>query len=447
MQKCNQLVYMHKFLMIPRYSRDEMSRIWTDENRYKIWLEIEILALEAMARLELIPKDIPRIVRNKANFNPARINTLEKDLKHDVIAFLTCVAEYVGPEARYIHKGMTSSDILDTSLSVQLTQAADILLKDVDRLLSILKYRAFEFKDTIQVGRTHGIHGEPITFGFKLAVWYEEMKRNRARLVEAKDNIAVGKLSGAVGTFVHLGPEVEEYVCKKLDLKPAPISTQIVQRDRHAHFFSTLAIIGSTIDKMATEVRHLQRTEVYEAEEFFSKDQKGSSAMPHKRNPVLSENVSGLARLLRGYAISAMENVPLWHERDISHSSVERVIAPDATITLDFMLNRISGVIEKLIVYPKNMKQNLDKMKGLVFSQRVLLALTDKGCSREEAYRLVQKSAMKVWKEGADFLTELKDDVRIARFLKPADLKALFDINFYLRNVDTIFERVFGKAE
>jgi adenylosuccinate lyase len=370
---------------------------------------------------------------------------LEKELKHDVIAFLTSVAEFVGPDARYLHRGLTSSDVLDTALAVQLMQASDLLIKDIDKLLSILKFRAYEFKHTLQMGRSHGIHGEPITFGLKLALWYEEMQRNRKRLWEAREQIAVGKLSGAMGNFTQLEPFVEAYVCRKLKLKADPISTQIIQRDRHAHYFSILAVIAASLEKIATEIRHLQRTEVYEAEEYFAPGQKGSSAMPHKRNPVLSENVTGLARLLRGYAVSSLENVALWHERDISHSSVERVIGPDATIILDFMLVRMSGVIEKLVVYPENMLKNLNQMNGLFFSQRILLALTDKGCSREEAYRLVQKHAMQVWEEKADFLTELKTDARISRFLTPTDLEGLCDLNVYVRHVDTIFERVFGK--
>ncbi len=429
--------------MIPRYTRKEMAQIWEPSNRYKIWLEIELLAVEAWAQLGQVPKEATKALRAKAQFNIERIDTLEKELKHDVIAFLTCVSEYVGPESRYIHKGMTSSDVLDTALAVQLVQCTDLLLKDTDQLLSILKLRAYEFKDTICIGRSHGIHGEPITFGLKLALWYDEMRRNRDRLLEAKKQIAVGKISGAMGNFTHLEPEIEKYVCDKLGLQPERISTQIIQRDRHAHYFSILAIVGATLDQIATEVRHLQRTEVYEVEEFFSKGQKGSSAMPHKRNPVLSENVSGLSRLLRGYAVSALENVALWHERDISHSSVERVIGPDATIALDFMLTRMGGMIQNLLVYPKNMKKNLDQMRGLVYSQRVLLALTEKGASREDSYKLVQQNAMKVWEQEAFFLDELKKDPAIARFLSGSEIEALFDERYYLRHVDTIFKRVF----
>lgn len=430
--------------MIPRYSRKEMTQIWEPENKFKIWLEIELLALEAMAEKGLVPSNVVKKVRSKANFNIDRIDTLEKELKHDVIAFLTCVAEYVGPEARFLHRGMTSSDVLDTSLAVQLRQASQILLQGLDRLLSILRLRAHEHKNTIMMGRSHGVHGEPITFGLKLALWYDATKRNRVRLKEAMETISVGKISGAMGNFVHLDPSVEAAVCKKLELKPDPISTQIIQRDRHAHFFSTLAIIGSTLDQITTEIRHLQRSEVYEVEEYFSSGQKGSSAMPHKRNPVLSENVSGLARLLRGYAVSSLENVALWHERDISHSSVERVIAPDATITLDFMINRVSGIIEKLVVYPKQMKANINKTHGLFFSQQVLLALTDKGCVRDDAYRMVQRNAMKVWDKGIDFLDELKKDADIIRHLSLKELEALFDMKVYTRNVDLIFKRVFN---
>ncbi len=432
--------------MIPRYTRREMAKIWEPENRFKIWLEIELLALEAWASLGQVPKEAVKAARTKASFNIDRIDTLEKELKHDVIAFLTSVSEVVGPEARFLHKGMTSSDVLDTCLAVQFCQAADILLKDIDQILSILKLRAFEFKDVPCMGRSHGIHGEPLTFGLKLALWYEEMKRNRIRLIAAREDIAVGKISGAMGTFAHLEPEVEVYVCEKLGLKPDPISTQIIQRDRHAHYFNTLAVIGATLEKIAVEIRHLQRTEVYEAEEYFSAGQKGSSAMPHKRNPILSENVTGLARLLRGYATSALENVALWHERDISHSSVERVIGPDATIALDFMLGRMTNVIQQLVVYPENMKKNLNKLGGIFFSQRVLLALTEKGVSREDSYRLVQQNAMKVWEKGADFFTELKNDPAVTRHLPVAQLEPLFDMSYYLRHVDTIFKRVFGEG-
>ena len=429
--------------MIPRYTRSMMSQIWEPENRFTIWLEIEILALEALVNKGEMSRDVVRSIRTKAKFNIERIETLEKELKHDVIAFLTCVAEFVGPDSRFIHKGLTSSDILDTAFAVQLKQAGDLLIQDIDSLMSISKLRAYEFKDTVMVGRSHGIHGEPVTFGLKLALWYEEMKRNRERLLAASTDVAVGKLSGAMGTFAHNDPFIEKYVCEKLGLKPDPISTQVVQRDRHAHFFQTLSLVGASLDKIATEIRHLQRTEVYEVEEYFSPGQKGSSAMPHKRNPVLSENISGLSRLLRGYALSAIENVALWHERDISHSSVERVIGPDATIVLDFMLDRSCGIISKLLVYPENMKTNLGEMKGLIYSQRVLLALIDAGMSREDAYKVVQKSAMKVWEQDADFLSELKKDDKISRYLNAQDLNPLFDVKYYLRHVDTLFKRIF----
>ncbi len=429
--------------MIPRYSRPEMTRIWEPDNRYKIWLEIELLALEGWAKLGQVPPEIVRTVRARAKFNAERIDTLEKELKHDVIAFLTSVSEFVGPDARYLHKGMTSSDVLDTCLAVQLRQASEILLKDLDRILYVLKMRAHEFKDTVQIGRSHGIHAEPVTFGLKMALWYAEMKRNRDRLVAAMEDISVGKISGAVGTFAHIEPEVEAFVCEKLNLKPAPISTQIIQRDRHAYYFSVLAVIGSTVDKIATEIRHLQRTEVLEVEEYFSEGQKGSSAMPHKKNPVLSENLSGLARLLRGYVVPAMENVALWHERDISHSSVERIMAPDATVLLDFMLSRLAGLVETLVVYPRNMKKNLDRMKGLFFSQKVLLALTESGVSRDEAYRMVQRNAMKVWDEGIEFFEALKQDADVTRNLSIKEMEPLFDLQSYLRHVDTIFRRVF----
>jgi len=431
--------------MIPRYSRSQMAQIWEPEKKFKIWLEIELLALDAMAQLKIVPKEVVKAIRTKAQFNIERIDHIEKEVKHDVIAFLTCVGEYVGPEARYMHRGMTSSDVLDTCLGVQLLEASNILLEDIDKLLSVLKLRAFEFKDIPAIGRSHGIHGEPISFGLKLAIWYEEMKRNKSRLQQAKDHVAVGKISGAMGNFVHVEPEVEAYVCEKLGLKAAPVSSQIVQRDRHAYFFTTLAVIGSTLEKIATEIRHLQRTEVFEVEEFFSKGQKGSSAMPHKRNPILTENVTGLARLLRGYAVTAMENVPLWHERDISHSSAERIICPDATVTLDFMLHRMTGVIENLVIYPKNMEKNMNQMRGLVYSQRILLALTDKGVSRDEAYKLVQRNAMKVWEEDADFLMELKNDESVKRHLTPAELESMFEVKYYLRHVDTIYKRVFGE--
>ncbi|MBF0105448.1 MAG: adenylosuccinate lyase [Deltaproteobacteria bacterium] len=430
--------------MIERYSRKEMQKIWDPSNKFNIWMEIELSALEAWAELGTVPREVVKPCREKARFNINRIDEIEKEVKHDVIAFLTCLSEAIGPEARYLHKGMTSSDVLDTCLGCQLKQASEILMSDIDGLLAVLKKRAFEHKMTIRMGRSHGIHAEPVTFGLMLALYYEEFNRARTRLKQALEQIAVGKVSGAVGTFASVDPRVEAYVCAKLGLTPANISTQIIQRDRHAHYFSTLALIASSVEKLATEIRHLQRTEVYEAEEFFSKGQKGSSAMPHKRNPVLTENLSGLARVMRGYAMTAMENVPLWHERDISHSSAERIIAPDATVTLDFMLHRLTGVIDKLLVYPDNMMTNLNLHKGLYNSQRVLLALTDKGCAREDAYRMVQRNAMKVWEEQKDFQTELCADKEVLKYLGRDTIVSLFDLNYYTRHVDTIFKRVFG---
>ena len=384
--------------MIPRYTRKEMAQIWEPENRFRIWLEIETLACEAQAHLGVIPKEVVPVIREKGNFNIERIDAIEAEVKHDVIAFLTSVAEFVGPEARFIHQGMTSSDVLDTCLSVQLVQAADELLADLELILASIKERAFEHKDTVCMGRSHGIHAEPVTFGLKLATWYAEMDRNRTRLKNARENIATGAISGAVGTFANINPFVEEYVCEKMGLKPEPVSTQVIPRDRHAEYFCTLAIIASSMERIAIEIRHLQRTEVLEAEEQFTKGQKGSSAMPHKRNPILSENLTGQARYVRAQCIPALENVALWHERDISHSSVERYIGPDATVALDFSLRRLNGLIKNLVVYPQNMLKNLNQMKGLVFSQKILLDLTQSGVSRENAYRLVQKNAMKVWR-------------------------------------------------
>ena len=382
--------------------------------------------------------------KSKANFDIHRIDEIEKVVKHDVIAFLTSVADYIGDDSRFVHLGLTSSDVLDTSFAMLLSEASDLIIADIKRLMEAIKKRAFEHKDTPMIGRSHGIHAEPVTFGIKLALWYDEMRRNLRRMEAAKETVSYGKISGAVGTFANIDPKVEEYVCKKAGLKPAPCSTQIIQRDRHAEFFSTLAIIASSIEKFAVEIRHLQRTEVLEVEEFFSKGQKGSSAMPHKRNPVLSENLSGLARLLRGYAVSALENVPLWHERDISHSSVERVIGPDATILMDFMLTRCCGLIENLVVYPANMMKNLELMKGLVFSQRVLLELANAGASREKAYALVQRNAMKVWEEGKDFQTELLGDPEVRSYLSEEKIREAFDLGYHLKHVDTIFQRVFG---
>lgn len=429
--------------MIERYTRKDMAKIWEPENKFKKWLDIEVAACEAWAKLGDIPNNAVKNIRDKACFDIKRIDEIEAVVKHDVIAFLTSVAEFVGTDSRYIHKGMTSSDVLDTSLALLLKEAADLIILDIKNLMNVIRKKAFEHKDTVMIGRSHGIHAEPITFGLKMALWHEEMKRNLERMKTAKDIISYGKISGAVGTFANIPPFVEEYVCKKLGLKPAPVSTQIIQRDRHAEYFTTLAIIASSIEKFAVEIRHLQRTEVLEAEEPFTKGQKGSSAMPHKRNPVLSENLTGLARLVRGYANAAMENIPLWHERDISHSSVERVIAPDAAILVDFMLNRMTGLIKDLNVYPENMKKNLDKMKGLVHSQRVLLALTEKGVSREDAYKVVQRNAMKVWAKGMNFKTLLLKDKDVVQYLSKKEVSDLFDIAYHLKNVDYIFKRVF----
>lgn len=430
--------------MIPRYTRPEMAKIWEPENRFRIWLEIETLASEAQAELGVIPKEVIPVIREKGNFDIARIDAIEAEVKHDVIAFLTSVAEFVGPEARFIHQGMTSSDVLDTCLSVQLVQAADELLADLELVLASIKERAFEHKDTVCMGRSHGIHAEPVTFGLKLATWYAEMDRNRTRLKTARENIATGAISGAVGTFANINPYVEEYVCKKMGLKAEPVSTQVIPRDRHAEYFCVLAIIASSMERIAIEVRHLQRTEVLEAEEQFTKGQKGSSAMPHKRNPILSENLTGQARYIRAQCIPALENVALWHERDISHSSVERYIAPDVTVALDFSLRRLNGLIKNLVVYPDNMLKNLNQMKGLVFSQKILLDLTQSGVSREDAYRLVQKNAMKVWEEGKDFQTELLNDAEVMNALGETKIRESFDLSYHLKHVDTIFKRVFG---
>jgi adenylosuccinate lyase len=429
--------------MIERYSRPEMAQIWAAKNRFQIWLEIETLACEAQAELGVIPRDAVPVIRAKGDFDIARIDEIEAEVKHDVIAFLTSVSEYVGPEARFIHQGMTSSDVLDTCLSVQLVQAADELLADLDMVLESLKKRALEHKDTVCIGRSHGIHAEPVTFGLKLASFYAEMQRNRTRLAAARENIATGAISGAVGTFANIDPYVEEYVCAKMGLKPEPVSTQVIPRDRHAEYFCVLAIIASSMERIAIEVRHMQRTEVLEAEEFFSKGQKGSSAMPHKRNPILSENLTGQARYIRALCIPALENVALWHERDISHSSVERYIAPDATVALDFSLRRLNGLIRNLVVYPENMLRNLNQMKGLVFSQKILLDLTQVGVSREDSYRLVQRNAMKVWEQGKDFQTELLADQEVVGALGEAKIREAFDLNYHLKHVDTIFKRVF----
>ncbi|MDH3454471.1 MAG: adenylosuccinate lyase [Desulfuromonadales bacterium] len=432
--------------MIPRYTRPEMAQIWEPENRFRIWLEIETLACEKQAELGVIPAEAVKVIRAKGDFDIARIDVIEAEVKHDVIAFLTSVAEYVGPEARFIHQGMTSSDVLDTCFSVQLVQAADELLADLDMVLEATKARALEHKDTVCIGRSHGIHAEPVTFGLKLASWYAEMARNRKRLEAARESIATGAISGAVGTFANIDPAVEEYVCERLGLSPEPVSTQVIPRDRHAEFFCVLGITASSLERIAVEIRHLQRTEVLEVEEFFSKGQKGSSAMPHKRNPILSENLTGQARYIRAFAMPAMENVALWHERDISHSSVERYIGPDATVALDFSLRRLSGLIKNLVVYPDNMLRNLNQMRGLVFSQKILLDLTQAGVSREESYRMVQRNAMKVWDEGKDFQEELLADKAVVDALGEAKIRESFDLNYHLKHVDTIFKRVFGES-
>ena len=430
--------------MIPRYSREIMTKIWSPENRYQKWLNIEILACEAMAKLGKIPKGALKNIKENVSIKVERIDEIEKTTKHDVIAFLTSLTEKVGEDGRFIHMGLTSSDVLDTALAVQLKESAEILLEDIDRLLTVLKRRAFENKNTLMIGRSHGIHAEPITFGLKMALWYQEMQRNRQRLVRAKESVSYGKISGAVGTFSFVDPFVEEHVCSKLDLKPAPVSSQIVQRDRHAEFFTTIAIIASSLDKFAQEIRLLQRTEVREAEEYFSPGQKGSSAMPHKRNPILSENISGLARLVRSYAVASLEDIALWHERDISHSSVERVIGPDATIVLDFMLYRFTNMMDKLLIYPEKMIYNLNMTHGVIFSQMVLLALIEKGTTREDAYAIVQKNAMKSWKEGLEFRDLLENDSTVTKYLKKKELAAIFNVNNFLKNLDFIFNRVFG---
>jgi len=433
--------------MIPRYTRPEMAKIWEPATRFRIWFEIEAHAATAMADLGLIPKSAARTIwekGSKAQFDVARIDAIEREVKHDVIAFLTHLAEHVGPEARFVHAGLTSSDILDTTFNVQLVRAADLLLADLDGLLAALKRRAFEHKLTPIVGRSHGIHAEPTTFGLKLAQAYAEFARAKARIGQARAEVATCAISGAVGTFANVDPRVEAYVAEKLGLAPEPISTQVIPRDRHAMYFATLAVVASSLERLAIEIRHLQRTEVLEAEEFFSQGQKGSSSMPHKRNPVLSENITGLARVVRGYSLPALENVALWHERDISHSSVERMIGPDATVTLDFALVRMTGLIDKLVVYPENMRKNLDRLGGLVHSQRVLIALTQKGVSREDAYAIVQRHAMAVWQGKGDFRALLAADPDVARALKPDELAALFDLDYHLKHVDTIFARVFG---
>jgi adenylosuccinate lyase len=433
--------------MIPRYTRPEMAAIWEPQTRFRIWFEIEAHAADAMAELGIIPKAAAKTIWAKgknATFDVARIDEIEREVKHDVIAFLTHLAEIVGPEARFVHAGMTSSDVLDTCFSVQLTRAADILIADLDKLLAALKRRALEHKMTPTIGRSHGIHAEPTTFGLKLAYAYAEFARAKARLVAARDEVATCAISGAVGTFAQIDPRVEAHVAKAMGLKVEPISTQVIPRDRHAMYFATLAVIASSAERLATEIRHLQRTEVLEAEEFFSEGQKGSSAMPHKRNPVLSENVTGLARMVRAYAMPALENVALWHERDISHSSAERMIGPDATVTLDFLLARLAGLIDKLVVYPQNMAKNLERLGGLVHSQRVLIALTQKGLAREDAYRIVQQHAMQAWRGEGDFQALLAADPTVRKHLSEAELKANFDLDYHLKHVDTIFQRVFA---
>jgi adenylosuccinate lyase len=432
--------------MIPRYSRPAMSAIWEAQNRFRIWFEIEAHACDAQAALGVIPAEAARAVWQKGKFEIARIDAIERETHHDVIAFLTNLAEHIGPEARFLHQGMTSSDVLDTCLAVQLKEAADILIADIDALLAVLKRRAFEHKTTLTVGRSHGIHAEPTTFGLKLAGFYAEFTRGRARLVAAQKDVATCAISGAIGTFANIDPAVEAHVAEKLGLEIEPVSTQVIPRDRHAHFFATLGIIAGSLERLAIEIRHLQRTEVREAEEFFAPGQKGSSAMPHKRNPVLSENLTGLARIVRAAVVPALENIALWHERDISHSAVERVFAPDATIALDFALARAAGLVDKMVVYPAQMRRNLEQLGGLVDSQRVLLALTQAGMSREEAYAAVQRNAMPVWQGEGRFLDLLKADAAVTKYLPPAALEKLFDDDYHTKHVDTIFRRVFGAA-
>src|SRR5271168_504834 len=435
--------------MIPRYTRPEMAAIWEAQTRFKIWFEIEAHAADALAELGVIPKEAAKTIWAKAKdvtFNVERIDEIERETKHDVIAFLTHLAEIVGPEARFVHQGMTSSDVLDTCLNVQLVRAADLLIDGVDKVRAALKRRAFEYKMTPTVGRSHGIHAEPTTFGLKLGYAYAEFSRARERLVAARKEVATCAISGAVGTFAQIDPWVEEHVAKAMGLTPEPISTQVIPRDRHAMYFATLGVIAASVERLATEIRHMQRTEVLEVEEFFSEGQKGSSAMPHKRNPVLSENLTGLSRMVRAYVTPAMENVVLWHERDISHSSAERMIAPDATVTLDFALNRLAGLIEKLLVYPETMQKNLERLGGLIHSQRLLIALTQKGCSREDAYKLVQRNAMPVWRGEGDFLTLLMKDPDVKKYLSDAEIEEQFDLGYHFKHVDTIFKRVFGAS-
>lgn len=431
--------------MISRYTREEMASIWSDQNRYKTWLKVEIAACEAYNEMGEIPDAALKTIKEKAAFEPERVHEIEATVKHDLIAFLTNVAEYVGQDSRYIHMGLTSSDLLDTALSLQMLEASGIILSDLKRLSVVLKKMALEHKNTPMIGRSHGIHAEPTTFGLKLALWYAECRRNLDRMETARETIRVGQISGAVGTYGNIDPKIEEYVCKKCGLKVAPISTQVIQRDRHAEFMTTLALIAGMIEKISVEIRHLQRTEVLEAEEFFSEGQKGSSAMPHKRNPIVSEQMTGLSRVIRGNAMAALENIPLWHERDISHSSVERIILPDSTILIDYMLHKITNLVENLIVYPKNMMRNLEKMGGLIYSEGVLLALVRKGLTREDAYRLVQKEAMKVWEKGEDFKTLLLNEKTIMSHISKGDLEKIFNLEKHLGKVDIIFARVFGE--
>ncbi len=440
--------------MIPRYTREVMARLWSPEEKLRAWLLVEVLACEAWAKLGRVPRQALEVIKAKTEpflekgftaEDVSRIEEIERETRHDVIAFLTYLERLIGPEGRYLHLGMTSSDMLDTAMAWLMKRAMEIIIEDVDELLEVLKRRALEHKDTVMIGRTHGIHAEPITFGLKFALWYEEMRRNKRRLEAALETISYGKLSGAVGTFAHIEPEVEAYVCEKMGLKPAPVSNQVIQRDRYAEYLASLAVLAGTVEKIATEIRHLQRTEVLEAEEFFAKGQKGSSAMPHKRNPILSENLCGLARLVRGYLMPALENDALWHERDISHSSVERVIVPDATTLADFMLKRLTRMLDKLIVYPERMKRNLNLLRGLIFSQPLLLALTEKGLPRQEAYALVQRRAMEVWEdEKKSFPEVVRQAPEITKYLAEEELARLFDLKYYLRHVDTIFKRVFG---
>ena len=430
--------------MIPRYSRPEMTAIWSEESKFQIWFEIEAHACDAQAKLDVIPSDAAATIWQRGAFDIERINDIERETKHDVIAFLTNLAEYVGEDARFVHQGMTSSDVLDTTLSVQLSRASDLMLAGLDRLLAGLRSRAHEHKRTATIGRSHGIHAEPTTLGLKFASFYAEFCRCRERLVAARREVATCAISGAVGTFAHINPFVEEHVAEKMGLEIEPVSTQVIPRDRHAMYFATLGVIASSIERLSVEIRHMQRTEVREAEEFFSAGQKGSSAMPHKRNPVLTENLTGIARIVRAAVVPALENVALWHERDISHSSVERVFAPDATIALDFALHRLAGVVENLLVYPENMQANLDQLGGLVHSQQVLLALTQKGVSRENAYVYVQRNAMKIWAEGGSYLDNLKTDADVSAHLSDQELESLFDLNQHFQHVDTIFKRVFG---